>query len=418
MRSAPDTLNNYVYTSGMRINSDISKTILLVEDEAIIALGVKSSLRKYGFDVISVDTGEKAVDAVQATPGINLVLMDINLGKGMDGTDAAKLILKRHDVPLVFHSSHTEPEVVEKTEGITSYGYIVKNSGETVLIASIKMAFRLWESEARFRTAFDNAAAGMALASTEGRLFRVNDSICSMFGYTSNEILSPDFSALRHPDDTESGLDYARSMLLSGTDTSRFTKRYRHKDGHTVWADISAALLRDASGKPLHFIIHVQDITELKSAEAALAAGNDRLISIFKAIPAGIGVIQGTNRIILDVNEKLCGLIGYDREELVGKSARILYPTQEEFEFVGKEKYKQIGEMGTGVVETKWMRKDGSIIEISLASTPIHPSDLSRGVTFSAMDITDRKDAEKRCEAEMCRMSLMLGENYQGIKNN
>jgi DNA-binding NarL/FixJ family response regulator len=65
----------------------------------------------------------------------------------MDGTEAAQEILQKRKLPLVFLSSHTEREVVEKTEGITSYGYIVKNSGETVLIASIKMAFRLFESE-------------------------------------------------------------------------------------------------------------------------------------------------------------------------------------------------------------------------------------------------------------------------------
>jgi DNA-binding NarL/FixJ family response regulator len=73
--------------------------------------------------------------------------MDINLGPGIDGTDAAQAILVEHDIPVLFLSSHTEPEVVEKTEGITSYGYIVKNSGEMVLFASIKMAFRLFESK-------------------------------------------------------------------------------------------------------------------------------------------------------------------------------------------------------------------------------------------------------------------------------
>ena len=62
---------------------------------------------------------------------------------GIDGTEAATMILEECDVPLAFLSSHTEREVVEKTEGITSYGYIVKNSGDTVLLASMLMAFRL-----------------------------------------------------------------------------------------------------------------------------------------------------------------------------------------------------------------------------------------------------------------------------------
>jgi len=72
--------------------------------------------------------------------------MDIDLGKGIDGTEAAQRILKFCEVPVVFLSNHTEKEIVEKTEKITSYGYVVKNSGETVLIASIKMAFKLFEA--------------------------------------------------------------------------------------------------------------------------------------------------------------------------------------------------------------------------------------------------------------------------------
>jgi two-component sensor histidine kinase/CheY-like chemotaxis protein len=127
------------------------KTILLVEDEAIIAMVEKQILEGQGYRVRTVESGEAALDAVEAHPDINLVLMDINLGNGIDGTEAARRILARRELPLVFLSSHTEAEIVEKTEGITSYGYIVKNSGKTVLIASIKMAFRLFEARNALR---------------------------------------------------------------------------------------------------------------------------------------------------------------------------------------------------------------------------------------------------------------------------
>ena len=75
--------------------------------------------------------------------------MDINLGAGIDGTEAAAIILGQRDLPVVFLSSHTEPEVVAKTEKITSYGYVVKNSSITVLDASIKMAFKLFEANTK-----------------------------------------------------------------------------------------------------------------------------------------------------------------------------------------------------------------------------------------------------------------------------
>jgi len=79
----------------------------------------------------------------------------------------------------------------------------------------------------------------------------------------------------------------------------------------------------------------------------------------------------------------------------LGKSARILYGTDEDFEYVGREKYAQISERNTGTVETRWQRKDGTMIDILLSSTPIDPNDLSMGVTFTALDITSRKQVEK-----------------------
>lgn len=127
------------------------KCILLVEDEVLIAMGEKSQLEKEGYSVQTVNSGEKAVEAINVGCLCDLILMDIDLGKGMDGTQAAEMILRDHDIPIVFLSSHIEPEIVEKTEKITSYGYVVKNSSITVLDASIKMAFKLFDANRETR---------------------------------------------------------------------------------------------------------------------------------------------------------------------------------------------------------------------------------------------------------------------------
>jgi len=127
-----------------------NKTILLVEDEAIIAMLETQQLEKYGYSVQHVTTGEKAVHAIlENVFPIDLILMDIDLGSSIDGTQAAEQILKHKEIPIVFLSSHTEPEVVDKTEKITSYGYVVKSSSITVLDASIKMALKLFNANRR-----------------------------------------------------------------------------------------------------------------------------------------------------------------------------------------------------------------------------------------------------------------------------
>lgn len=135
------------------------------------------------------------------------------------------------------------------------------------------------------------------------------------------------------------------------------------------------------------------DILEKNQEIEALQANQEMMQCIYRVAPTGIGVV--VSRILKDVNLRVCEMTGYTREELVGKNARILYPSQEDYEFVGKNKYDQIREKGTGEVETRWKKKDGTIIHVILASTPIDLKDHSKGVVFTALNITERKQAEE-----------------------
>jgi PAS domain S-box-containing protein len=137
--------------------------------------------------------------------------------------------------------------------------------------------------------------------------------------------------------------------------------------------------------------VRMEDLTELRHHEIALQESEARLRSIINASPVGIGV--ASERVILEVNNRLCQMTGYSAGELIGKSARILYPTEEEFEKAGREKYAHIARDGLGSIQTRWQKKDGSIIDIFLSSAPLIPGDLSRGVTFTALDITERTKA-------------------------
>ncbi|MCP4632612.1 MAG: PAS domain S-box protein, partial [candidate division Zixibacteria bacterium] len=143
--------------------------------------------------------------------------------------------------------------------------------------------------------------------------------------------------------------------------------------------------------------------------EQALKENEAALMSIFKAAPVGIGLVS-EQRVLKRVNTRICEMTGFSREELINKNARILYPTQEEFERVGRLKYDHINKWGTGTIETKWRSTDGRIIDILLSSTPINPDDLSIGVTFTALDITEMKNTLE---------ALKLSENnYRTIFNS
>ncbi|XDD51044.1 PAS domain S-box protein [Leptospira sp. WS92.C1] len=188
------------------------KTILLVEDEALLGMTESMNLKNYGYDVIHVQNGQKAIETInESNTKIHLILMDIDLGKGIDGTEVAKTILENHDLPILFLSSHIEREIVAKTENITSYGYVVKDSSITVLDASIKMAFRLHasylnvkhqkteiecqkkklqNSEKRYRRLFETAKDGIIILNAEtGMIVDVNPFLIEMLGYSKDQFL-------------------------------------------------------------------------------------------------------------------------------------------------------------------------------------------------------------------------------------
>jgi len=156
-----------------------------------------------------------------------------------------------------------------------------------------------------------------------------------------------------------------------------------------------------------------QTESERKQAEKSLRKSETKMRSIFRAAPIGIGVV--INRIIQDVNERFCEITGYSKDELIGQGARIVYPTAEDYEFVGRKKYMEIAKRGTGAVETRFRRKNGEIINVLVSSTPLDPADLSVGVTFTALDITDRKRAEESLQESERRYRTFFEKGPDGI---
>ena len=115
---------------------------------------------------------------------------------------------------------------------------------------------------------------------------------------------------------------------------------------------------------------------------------------ISKAAPIGIGIV--INRVFIFVNDFLCDMLEYSREELIGKNSRIVYPTDEDYEYVGKEKYQKMKKSIAGAVETRFRTKSGKILNVILSSSYIEKDNPEKGVIFTAQDITDRKNTENQ----------------------
>ncbi|MBW1737236.1 MAG: PAS domain-containing protein [Deltaproteobacteria bacterium] len=135
-----------------------------------------------------------------------------------------------------------------------------------------------------------------------------------------------------------------------------------------------------------------RQIEERKRAEEQLLDREQLMKTILAVSPVGICLVR--NRIIEQANRAMDRIWGYQEGSLVGKSTKVLYSDDEEYNRVGHEFYSEIEKKGLGSLETRWVTQDAREIQCLLQGSPLDPSDLSKGVIVAAMDITEFKRAE------------------------
>lgn len=219
------------------------RTILLVEDDAITALSEKLMLERYGYNVATAISGAKAIDTA-VNNDIDLVLMDIDLGGVIDGHKAAREILARKNIPILFLTAHVEKEVVEKVREVTRYGYALKTTGEYVLMSSIEMVFDLFEAHEKTRESEENHR--LLVEEINDIIFSLDEKgvysyisprIKEYADYDPEDFAGRGFLDFVYPEDFE----YSRRQFLSLKEgiASSGEVRIKKKNGGLVWFRVS-----------------------------------------------------------------------------------------------------------------------------------------------------------------------------------
>ena len=129
----------------------------------------------------------------------------------------------------------------------------------------------LQASELRFKTAFEFSPTGLAVSSGDGRYLAVSPALCAMLGYSESELLEMEYFDVTHPEDLPLARERARLLREGELNGYNVTKRYLHRDGRIVWAELSLTAVRDDAGAVLQLISQSQDITGRKQAQDQLA---------------------------------------------------------------------------------------------------------------------------------------------------
>lgn len=248
--------------------------ILLVDDDQVdrkaVARLISEQVLPYNLETAS--SVEEGLRKLKETV-YDIILLDYQLG---DGT-GLEVLSHTGSTPVIFVTGSGDEDIAVNAMRHGARDYLVKDPERnylTVLPLTIENVLKskhaeeaLRESEEKFRSSFENAAMGMALLGLEGKFLRVNGFLCSMFGYTEEELLRKNFMDITDPDDLQNDLDNTQRVLEGDIDTFQIEKRYIHKQGQTIWGLLNASVVRDANGKPSYFIAHVQDITKRKQVE-------------------------------------------------------------------------------------------------------------------------------------------------------
>lgn len=403
------------------------KKILLVEDEIIIAMNEANLLMENGYDVIMATSGKKAIEKIGNTPDISLILMDIDLGKGLDGTETAKIILEYKHIPIVFLTSHAEKEIISKVREITRYGYILKGSNDFVLLSSIEMAYELFdshqktkESEQRFKSLFHKHNAIMLLIKPDsGEIVDANLSAEKFYGYPLSKIKEMNIYQINTLD-----INLIQDEILKAEKEERNYFIFPHKlsNGEIRTVEVHSSPISMENETLLFSIIH--DITDRVKTANALKE-SEKLYRLLAENSNDVIWTMNLNWEFMYVSPSVFQLRGFTPEEVKKQNPEeVISPSslpliQEAFgRMLLNIENNTVKKHETEYFEVEQPCKDGSTVMTEATARLAQDEDGNLIVVGITRDITKRKEVEDKIKTLLNEKDLLLKEVHHRIKNN
>jgi PAS domain S-box-containing protein len=257
----------------------IRKKILIVEDDFHFGNSIKLLLEDSEYETALINKGNEAIEYIDKNNNVNLILMDIELGDGIDGVETAKLILKKYDIPIIFLTGYKDEKILKSVEKIPSYGYIIKGTPVSIVLTTIKMALELYESKQQItESVFNNSINGICihrmLYDETGKAFdceyvKFNKAYERIFGFSKEKISGKTIQDLFSKDEADLIINiYNEVVLQKNSRTQELFIKSLNK-----WLNLSIFYIHSNH----KFAVSINDITKSKKLEQKTLQQNEQL---------------------------------------------------------------------------------------------------------------------------------------------
>ncbi len=251
---------------------------------------------------------------------------------------------------------------------------------------------RVRESQRWFQAVVDNTYDAMVIDDVDGKVVFANNRFLELFGFTREELPNIGLEDYIAPKYLPQLRARHKARVRGAAEPTHFEYEGLRRDGRRIWVEVNVAPIKDADGRTIHTQSTIRDITDRKQAEQALRESEQRYRGIVETAQEGIAT-HDPDGTITYVNQRMADMLGYSREEIIGRSSLdFVDPQEREAVIRARESLK---EQGSFSKERRLCRSDGSILWTLSNVTP-RRDDAGNYLGYLAMhtDITERKRAE------------------------
>lgn len=304
-------------------NNIVSETILIVEDEHLIANDLNRKLQSFGYSTLIAHDGITAIKLIKEN-NPDLILMDIILEGQISGIEVVEKIQKFYPIPVIYLTALIDDETLSHAKKTMPLGYMVKPYKDHEIKAMIELALykskvekKFYEAELKYNNLVDTAGIAIMINDTDGNIRFCNSYLADILGFSLSEIKKMTIEDFAHPDDIETIMNHHRNIINGENLPLTYEVRCFHKDGSIKYLQVNTSLFNE-KGQVVGTKSYIWDITDKVLMSKKLEESEELFRSMIEQSNDGMIILNQKGQII-EWNKGQEVITGYSRSEVIGQ---------------------------------------------------------------------------------------------------